>query len=255
MIIALCAFALVQTRTSTPLPHTRLCHARTYEAPKRRAQVRHISKKGRCLQPLVKWFGRLSAAVIGGMSAPDSPRGARELTLAELCARAASSTRKADTTWNDVLARWRQGEPAGVFPDQPFLWNTSAYRANGAVPYRERFIADLALPSTQDYSPFKNYLKGAKDGAVDFPNFDKSAYLVVPTPRRGKNFATLYHFNQSASATQKAQLWKLVAKVVRRQAKVWPRVWVSVHGHGVPYLHVRVSSRPRYYFDQQLALS
>ena len=33
------------------------------------------------------------------------------------------------------------------------------------------------------------------------------------------------------------------------------KVLISVHGLGVPYTHVRISSSPKYYFDKELKKS
>jgi hypothetical protein len=34
--------------------------------------------------------------------------------------------------------------------------------------------------------------------------------------------------------------------------KTHDKVWISVHGLGVNYTHVRISPSPKYYFDNEL---
>ena len=33
------------------------------------------------------------------------------------------------------------------------------------------------------------------------------------------------------------------------------KVWISAHGLGVPYFHLRISTKPKYYFDEKLSQS
>lgn len=72
--------------------------------------------------------------------------------------------------------------------------------------------------------------------------------LVVPMPVRGKNYATLRDFIDNATVVQQQEFWKKVAEVARSFMEEKGKVWVSVHGMGVGYTHVRISSSPKYYF-------
>ena len=89
--------------------------------------------------------------------------------------------------------------------------------------------------------------------ATAFPNLSGDTILVVPMPKKGKSYATLKDFADNAPAKQQQELWKLVAKQAKKQVKKFRKVWISTHGLGVPYLHVRISSQPKYYFDTNLA--
>lgn len=158
---------------------------------------------------------------------------------------------KDNKTWGYVLEKWSESPPNN-FPNRSFQWNTSGISTDNSI-YKESFLMDDRLPTEQDYTKYEKYFKdsGGKD-AVSFPNLNGDAIMVVPIPKNGGNFATLHTFNETATFLQKKELWKLVVKTIQKQLKVWPRVWVSVHGHGVPYLHIRVSSVPRHYFDKKL---
>ena len=71
----------------------------------------------------------------------------------------------------------------------------------------------------------------------------------MPIPKRGKNFATLKDFIDNASKTQQKIFWRKVKQVANRENVVW----ISTHGHGVPYLHVRMSLlKPKYYGNSKL---
>ena len=72
-------------------------------------------------------------------------------------------------------------------------------------------------------------------------------------PKNRKSYATLKDFTDNAPKKQQQELWKLVAKEAKKQSKKFGKVWISTHGLGVPYLHVRISSKPKYYFSKTLA--
>ena len=59
-------------------------------------------------------------------------------------------------------------------------------------------------------------------------------------PKRGKNFSNLKNFIDTASSTQTRQFWKKVVIETRKLLKNHNKVWISTHGLGVPYLHVRI---------------
>jgi len=158
-----------------------------------------------------------------------------------------------EKSWNQVLTGWYETPPDN-FPNKSFLWNTSVINKYVDTPFEEAFLTDPTLPKDQDYSSFKNYInRSNNEYVVAFPNLGNTAMLVVPMPKNRKNFATLSDFNKNASEVQKNHFWKMVVKVIHVQKRYNENIWVSIHGHGVPYLHVRIDSKPRYYFDKDLA--
>lgn len=144
-------------------------------------------------------------------------------------------------SWDTVLKAWRSGTFRLEYPPGSisFFWRTND--ANSAV-YREQFENSPQLPRVQDYTPFASYLIGKKE-AYAFRDLSGETMLVVPAPKRNKNFATLKDFTDNGSLTQQGQFWQLVARVVSKMRQIYPHVYVSVHGLGVSYLHVRVSHR------------
>jgi hypothetical protein len=57
----------------------------------------------------------------------------------------------------------------------------------------------------------------------------------------------------NAPAIQQQKFWNKVAKLAVKVMQLKGKVWISVHGLGVAYTHVRLSTSPKYYFDQELA--
>jgi hypothetical protein len=56
-------------------------------------------------------------------------------------------------------------------------------------------------------------------------------------------------FIDNAPEIQQQEFWKKVAKNFMKEKG---KVWISVHGFGVDYTHVRISSIPKYYFNNEL---
>ena len=81
---------------------------------------------------------------------------------------------------------------------------------------------------------------------------DKDTLLIIPIPKKNKNYATLKDVCDNSSITQKKYFWKKVSKLVKKFMKNEKYVWISTHGLGVSYMHIRISNKPKYYFDNEL---
>jgi len=157
--------------------------------------------------------------------------------------------------WSEILTNWENGlilkYPKNV--KGRFQWNTSVLKNDGKVSYYQTFRTNNKLPKTQNKKDFQEHFKNSQDKyVVAFPNLSKDTMLVVPMPVRGKNYATLRDFMDNASEIQQQEFWKKVAEVAKKFMNEKGKVWISVHGLGVDYTHVRISSSPKYYFDNDL---
>lgn len=83
-----------------------------------------------------------------------------------------------------------------------------------------------------------------------FDNLGGDAAMIVPRPRAGvPGYAHIAGFARHAPPAQQNLLWKTVGETVHRSLGDAP-LWLNTAGGGVPWLHVRVDSRPKYYvFD------
>lgn len=65
----------------------------------------------------------------------------------------------------------------------------------------------------QNYLDFEEHFIRDRDKLVcSFPNLGGDATLVVPIPKKGKDFAHLANFNENADSDTKIKLWEKVAK-------------------------------------------
>ena len=112
----------------------------------------------------------------------------------------------------------------------------------------------------QNYSSFNEYFtKDLSDDAVSFPSLGKDAKLVVPTPTKSGNwinnnkerfdYKNISQFTKNAPLKKQYNFWQEVANELEKSldnSENTPK-WLSTHGLGIHYLHVRIDSRPKYY--------
>lgn len=157
--------------------------------------------------------------------------------------------------WYNILDNWDNNKyykyPTNI--KEKFMWNTSVIKENGKCNFEESFRINKKLPREQNFEIFQSYINKSKSKYVtSFLNLSKDTLLVIPMPRKHKNYATLKDFCDNSSITQKKYFWKKVSQLVKKIIKNEKYIWISTHGLGVPYMHIRISNKPKYYFDKEL---
>jgi hypothetical protein len=151
--------------------------------------------------------------------------------------------------WVDKISSWENGEEQ-TYPDnvdQPFFFETYKCDKDLQNKYKEKFIQSPKLNFKQDYTAFaKHIAKSTNKYAISFYNLSKDALLVIPMPRKNKDFSTIKGFIDNATLTQQQHFWQLVAKTIKKALKTHDEVYVSTHGLGVPYFHLRIDFAPKY---------
>lgn len=129
------------------------------------------------------------------------------------------------------------------------FWETSVAKDGDESRYRVKTkSAARALPMTlpADTSAFKKHLKNKKS-PVSFLSKSNPPTLLVVLPNTGKNFSHIGTFYASSTLTEKRALWKKVAIELEKKLNKSGMVYVSTHGLGVAWLHIRLSGTPKYY--------
>ena len=152
-------------------------------------------------------------------------------------------------TWKQKIKDWKKGINIPVI-NKNIMFETSPIdftKENWGV-YNEKQIETNALniDTLEDATPFKDYIK--KDKIVAFDNLDKKCRLICP-PDDGKNYSHIRNFYLHADKTLIKAIWNNVAREVEKIHKInkIKKIWISTHGLGVSWLHIRICNEPKYY--------
>jgi hypothetical protein len=182
-------------------------------------------------------------------------RSAKRLTLSSN-GRAITFAEVVDCWVNDemfrafFLAELRLTPFVGFFWELPPLQRDTLER-----PYEHVAIeGNLLERISPDPAPFMNVLQAgtASDLVVSFPNIGGDAILVVPKPQVGSmGYGHLGAFLRAAPEKQQHALLKELGRAAGGcLQQPGGCLWISTAGLGVPWLHVRLDSRPKYYKHQ-----
>jgi len=164
--------------------------------------------------------------------------------------------------FSEVLLRWRNDPVFREFfiafladaPYAAFRWETPPITAASAGRSFEFVLLDSPeLLNQPDPDAFAEHFVGSagnKD-VVSFSSLSNDAILVVPCPLGPPSaYGHLAAFVRNAPDAQKHCLWRLVGELMEKRLGPKP-VWLSTAGAGVPWLHVRLDQRPKYYGHTQ----
>lgn len=151
--------------------------------------------------------------------------------------------------WIDKLTHWKNGIIPTHSMDTRFLFETSPIDNSGGNEYDETLIPCKKLNTLiQSTKSFKIQLMAAKNRNITaFPNLSGSTLLCVPIPRKNKDFTSIKDFMDNASHAHQCAFWKQVAYEIENQLQFHDKLYISTHGLGVPYFHLRIEPVPKYY--------
>jgi len=164
-------------------------------------------------------------------------------------------------SFSDALHLWQTDGAFRVFftrllaacPFSAFRWETPPITAMSAGrPFEFALLDSPELETEPDPAAFADHFKSAAcDDIVWFPNLGHDAILVVPRPLGDSSaYGHLAAFVRKGPDEQRHALWQLVGKLMESRLGATP-VWLSTAGAGVPWLHVRLDKRPKYYSHAQ----
>ena len=130
-----------------------------------------------------------------------------------------------------------------------FRWETPPIQtANANRDFEFVLVNSESLERPVDSNAFSQFFNPTNGSdVVSFSNLSGDATLVVPCPA-GKDsiYGHLASFVRGASEWQIHDLWQLVGATMHAQLNDEP-IWLSTAGMGVPWLHIRLDCRPKYY--------
>ena len=144
--------------------------------------------------------------------------------------------------------------PTGI--KKQFYWRTTPVNKTKMSVFKTEFVQTNYLNAKQDYSAYQSYFTNraitTDNSIVAFPNLSGDTILIVPIPVKGKKFTYIKDFIDNSSLKLQHSLWRRVAKEAKKLLKKHNRIWLSTHGEGIPYLHIRLDTKPKYYGKSKL---
>ena len=135
-------------------------------------------------------------------------------------------------------------------PFAAFAWECPPFSAQNTDKPMAFVIVDSPglTNSVADSSAFDDPFSQASGSVATFPSLRGDAVLVAPRPGLARDSTHLAAFLRTASEAASLDLWRAVGLAVRARlaAKSEP-LWLSTAGLGVPWLHIRLDSTPKYY--------
>ena len=134
-------------------------------------------------------------------------------------------------------------------PFDAFFWECPPLTdANQHQPFEFVLVDSPQLADMEvDCSSFQQHLLHAKEGVCNFSNLGGDAHLLVPVPRgEAQPYAHIAAFVRHADAEQQYALWQRLGKLLEDKISRQP-LWLSTSGLGVPCLHIRLDTQPKYY--------
>jgi hypothetical protein len=159
-------------------------------------------------------------------------------------------------TWKDKLNLWSLGKDIPDIKSEVFFETSpiDITKIDYGI-YNETKVKITKIYNKPNYKPFEKKINQTETRS--FLNLDKTCILVIP-PYKNKNnipnYSTLYYFYKNSTYKEKQELWKKVAEEIKKiilKSQKHPsennKLWVSTHGLGVAWVHIRLSIIPKYY--------
>ena len=170
------------------------------------------------------------------------------------------ATGSRELSFGEVLRYWRHPDFVVTYRDlllalqlAEFFWeHPRITRAERFEPYEVAIVPSSSLDRlTANPAPFGGKINPNRATNV-FLNLSGSALLVVPSPERRDgaelDFSTLRRFLTHAGKPRLTNFFRTLAETWEQQlTDDTPHKFLSTHGLGVSWLHVRLDERPKYY--------
>lgn len=158
----------------------------------------------------------------------------------------------------EVLAGWCTDERFREFiiaelaatPYSAFFWELPQVTQKAlSLPFECAVTeSDELTHITANDSDFASHLNASSEPVVAFRNLGHDALLVAPRRVSDANcYGHIAAFLREAPHEQQHALFQRIAKETMRLIGSGHRFWISTSGLGVPWLHVRLDTDPKYY--------
>lgn len=159
-------------------------------------------------------------------------------------------------SWADCLHGWQADagfrarfvQMLAAAPFDAFRWECPPLTtAVLEQPFECALIDAPELAREADGRDFEAHFETTREPILRFSNLGGDAELIVPRPMADTAcYPHLAAFVRKAPAEQVDALWRTIGETAAACVSARP-VWLSTAGDGVPWLHVRLDARPKYF--------
>lgn len=161
-------------------------------------------------------------------------------------------------TVEEVFSGWRENaafrdffiRELAVTAYQAFFWELPPVTRSSLPHAFECAVigSDPLARMRADDSAFAEHLSKTSEPVASFPNLGGDALLIAPRRMSEADcYAHFAAFLRGAPRAQQHALLQRVATEAERLVAAGRRFWISTSGLGVPWVHVRLDSYPKYY--------
>ena len=162
-------------------------------------------------------------------------------------------------TYRQILQLWRDDEIFRSFyidfvktvDYEAYRWETPCV-SNSTIDsiFECVFVSNPSLDRPANLSAFVNQFQDLdpQTQVISFPNLGGDATLIVPTKQTDTSaYSHLRTFTRDAPTLQQHTVWQEVGRLMLENMSD-KNIWLNTAGGGVPWLHIRLDSRPKYYW-------
>ncbi len=146
-----------------------------------------------------------------------------------------------------------QNEIIQIFTASKFnnvFWEFHPYDLNSTQNIAEFALIEASSFGKANSSSFKEYLKNKEDNqVVMFKNLSGDTNLITINSLNTKNqtFCHIMEFMKNSTHENKNKLLTKIGEEMLKYTNSTTPAYLSTHGHGIPWLHIRICNRPKYY--------
>ena len=162
-------------------------------------------------------------------------------------------------SFKQVLQLWKDDEKFRFFyleflvtiDYEAYRWETPCL-SNSTIDsdFECVFVSNPSLDRPANPSAFENQFQDVspETQVLSFPNLGGDASLIVPTKQTDTSaYCHLRTFTKDAPIEQQHAVWQRVGSSMLENLSD-KNIWLNTAGGGVPWLHIRFDSRPKYYW-------
>lgn len=140
-----------------------------------------------------------------------------------------------------------------IFSESKFdqiFWEFPPYNSRTHNNLAEFVFVKAPKFNLSNSESFLEYFQNKNEGdVIIFKNLSKDTDLITVVSHNGRNnvYSDIMKFMRDGNNNIKHDLLKTIGNEMLKHTKSHENIYLSTHGFGVPWLHIRIGKFPKYY--------